>query len=115
MLKRIQETFKKLSKMKVQTSMKIIYLYGGGLAILTILMVLSWGVNWYHSGVPDLNSLISIFKEYTAPAVVTAFTFVSVFCVDIDGDGRPDAAQKQAEKNQPTPPPAIPIRLENKK
>lgn len=115
MLKRIQETFRKLSKMKVQTSMKIIYLYGGGLAILTILMVLSWGMNWYHSGVPDLNSLISIFKEYTAPAVVAAFTFVSVFCVDIDGDGRPDAAQKQAEKNQPTPPPAIPIRLENKK
>ena len=37
--------------MKVQTSMKIIYLYGGGLAILTILMILSWGVNWYHSGV----------------------------------------------------------------
>lgn len=115
MLKRIQETFRKLSKMKVQTSMKIIYLYGGGLAILTILMVLSWGMNWYHSGVPDLNSLISIFKEYTAPAVVAAFTFVSVFSVDIDGDGRPDAAQKQAEKNQPTPPPAIPIRLENKK
>ena len=115
MLKRIQETFKKLSKMKVQTSMKIIYLYGGGLAILTVLMVLSWGVNWYHSGVPDLNSLISIFKEYTAPAVVAAFTFVSVFCVDTDGVGRPDAAQKQAEKNQPTPPPAIPIRLENKK
>ena len=115
MLKRIQETFKKLSKMKVQTSMKIIYLYGGGLAILTILMVLSWGLNWYHSGAPDLNSLISIFKEYTAPAVVAAFTFVSVFCVDTDGDGRPDAAQKQAAKNQPAPLPAIPIRLENKK
>ena len=72
-------------------------------------------MNWYHSSVPDLNSLISIFKEYTAPAVVAAFTFVSVFCVDTDGDGRPDAAQRQAEKNQPTPPPAIPIRLENKK
>ena len=78
MLKRIQETFKKLSKMKVQTSMKIIYLYGGGLAILTILMIFSWGVNWYHSGAPDLNSQISIFKEYTAPAVVAAFTFVSL-------------------------------------
>ena len=115
MLKRIQETFKKLSKMKVQTSMKIIYLYGGGLAILTILMVISWGVNWYYSGAPDLNSLISIFKEYTAPAVVAAFTFVSVFCVDTDGDGRPDAAQNQAEKNQPTSSPVIPIRLENKK
>lgn len=115
MLKRIQETLRKLSKMKLQTSMKIIYLYGGGLAILTILMILSWGVNWYSSGAPDLNSLISIFKEYTAPAVVASFTFVSVFCVDTDGDGRPDAAQRQAEKNQPTPPPAIPIRLENKK
>lgn len=96
MLERIQEMFRKLSKMKVQTSMKIIYLYGSGLAILTILMVMAWGVNWYHSGVPDLNSLISIFKEYTAPAVVAAFTFVSVFCVDKNNDGRPDAAEQKA-------------------
>lgn len=105
MLEPIQETFKKLSKMKAQTSMRIIYLYGGGLAILTILMVISWGVNWYNSGVPDLNSLISIFKEYTAPAVVAAFTFVSVFCVDKNNDGRPDAAELQSKK--PKDPPKI--------
>ena len=78
-------------------------------------MIASWCVNWYHSGSPDVNALIDIFKNYTATQVVAAATFVSVFCVDVDGDGRPDAAQKQAEKNQPTPPPAIPIRLENKK
>lgn len=95
MLKRLQEMFRKLAKKKVQTSMKIIYIYGGGLALLTVLMVLSWAVDWYHTGVPDLNSLVSIFKEYTAPAVVAAFTFVSVFCVDKNHDGRPDAAEQK--------------------
>lgn len=95
MLKRLQEMFSKLAKKKVQTSMKIIYIYGGGLALLTVLMILSWAVDWYHTGVPDLNSLVSIFKEYTAPAVVAAFTFVSVFCVDKNHDGRPDAAEQK--------------------
>lgn len=94
MLKRLQEMFSKLAKKRVQTSMKIIYIYGSGLALLTVLMILSWAVDWYHTGVPDLNSLVSIFKEYTAPAVVAAFTFVSVFCVDKNHDGRPDAAEQ---------------------
>ena len=104
-----------IKRQKIQTSMIIVYCYGGGLALLTLLMITSWAVSWYHSGSPDVNALIDIFKNYTATQVVAAATFVSVFCVDTDGDGRPDAAQKQAEKNKPTPPPAIPIRLENKK
>lgn len=118
MQKLLQGIYSKLlqiKRQKIQTSMIIVYCYGGGLALLTLLMIASWCVNWYHSGSPDVNALIDIFKNYTATQVVAAATFVSVFCVDVDGDGRPDAAQKQAEKNQPTPPPAIPIRLENKK
>lgn len=118
MQKWLQEIYKKFLQIKwqkIQTSMEIIYWYGTGLVVLTLLMIISWGVNWYHTGMPDVNQLLDIFKNYTATQVVAAVTFVSVFFVDIDGDGRPDAAQKQAEKNQPTPPPAIPIRLENKK
>ncbi len=103
-LKRIFRRLTRIRKTKVQTSMKVIYCYGGGLAIMTVLMIGAWLWLWIHTGSPDLKSLVEIFKEYTAPAVVAAFTFVSVFCVDKDGDGRPDAATNQAsetkQKNQ---------------
>lgn len=115
LLQGIYSKILQIKRQKIQTSMIIVYCYGCGLALLTLLMITSWAVGWYHSGSPDVNALIDIFKNYTATQVVAAATFVSVFCVDTDCDGRPDAAQKQAEKNQLTPPPAIPIRLENKK
>ena len=115
LLQGIYSKILQIKRQKIQTSMIIVYCYGGGLALLTLLMITSWAVIWYHSGSPDVNALIDIFKNYTATQVVSAATFVSVFCVDTDGDGRPDAAQKQAEKKQPTPPPALPIRMEDKK
>ena len=115
LLQGIYSKILQIKRQKIQTSMIIVYCYGGGLALLTLLMITSWAVSWYHSGSPDVNALIDIFKIYTATQVVAAATFVSIFWGDIDGDVRPDAAQKQAEKNQPTPPPAIPIRLEDKK
>ncbi len=100
MLEKLKKTWRKLTRIKrakIQTSMKIIYCYGGGLAIMTALMIGAWTWLWIHTGEPDLNALVTIFKEYTAPAVVAAFTFVSVFCVDKNGDGRPDAAASHAE------------------
>lgn len=114
----LQGIYKKLSsvkKKKLQTSMKIIYWYGGLLVILTLLMVVSWLIDWFHAGTPNISSLLDIFKNYTATQVVAAITFISVFCVDTDGDGRPDAAQKQAENNPSVKPAAIPVRLENDK
>lgn len=100
MIDKLKSAWQKLTAIKrarLQTSMKIIYCYGGGLALMTILMIGAWIWQWYHTGEPDMNSLITIFEEYTAPAVVAAFTFVSVFCVDKDKDGRPDAAEYQAD------------------
>lgn len=46
----------------------------------------------------EYNATHQFFKEFTAPAVVGAFTFVSVFCVDKNRDGRPDAAEKEIKK-----------------
>lgn len=95
MLNKIMTHLKKLPSIKtgnIQTSMKIIYCYGGGLSLLTLLMIIGWLSLWYQTGKPDMPTLITIFKEFTAPAVVAAFTFVAIFCVDKDRDGRPDAA-----------------------
>ncbi len=100
MTEKLTQIFRKLKRFRkptVHTSMKIIYWYGGGLAVMTALMIGAWVWLWVETGVPDMATLVTIFKEYTAPAVVAAFTFVSVFCVDKDGDGRPDAAANQSE------------------
>ena len=87
-----------MKRTKIQTSMKIIYCYGGGLAVMTVLLIGAWIYDWYTAGTPDIPTLVNVFKEYTAPAVVAAFTFVSVFCIDKDRDGRPDIAEAKAKE-----------------
>lgn len=81
-----------------KTSMRIVYLYGAGLVCITLLLIAGWLWQWQATGNPDLPVLISIFKEYTAATVVAAVTFLSVFHVDKNGDGRPDAAEIQSKK-----------------
>ena len=66
LLQGIYSKILQIKRQKIQTSMIIVYCYGGGLALLTLLMITSWAVGWYHSGSPDVNALIDIFKIYTA-------------------------------------------------
>lgn len=96
--------FKKLaSKLnRPQTSMVVVYSYGCGLFVLFLLVLFTWFFNWWISGHPDIQTLMMFFRDFTAPAVVAAFSFVAVFCVDKNRDGRPDAAEKQAEAEPQT-------------
>lgn len=80
-----------------QTSMIVVYVYGCGLMVLVLLFLASWGVNSWMDGRPDTQVIMSFFRDFTAPAVVAAFTFVAVFCVDKNHDGRPDAAEGKAK------------------
>lgn len=81
-------------------SMRIVCLYGAGLAIITFLLLWAWLYTWFTSGKPDIPTLLSFFKEYTAPTVVAAVTFLSVFHVDKNRDGRPDIAETKAKENK---------------
>lgn len=85
-------------KGKVRTSMQVVYVYGAGLIILFLMVIAAWVHDFIRTGVANTTLLINFFKEFTAPAVVGAFTFVSVFCVDKNRDGRPDAAEKEIKK-----------------
>lgn len=85
-------------KGRVRTSMQIVYVYGAGLIILFLMVIAAWIHDFIRTGVANTTLLINFFKEFTAPAVVGAFTFVSVFCVDKNHDGRPDAAEKEIKK-----------------
>ena len=85
-------------KGRVRTSMQIVYVYGAGLIVLFLMVIAAWVHDFIRTGVANTTLLINFFKEFTAPAVVGAFTFVSVFCVDKNRDGRPDAAEKEIKK-----------------
>ena len=84
-------------KKRVRASIAIVYIYGIGLVIIFLMFISAWMFDFYRTGHADIQQLITFFKEFTAPAVVGAFTFVSVFCVDKNNDGRSDAAEKEAE------------------
>lgn len=90
---------------EAKSSMSIVWFYGIGLALISALLVGGWVYQWILTGRPDLPILVSYFKEYTAASVVAAVTFLSVFNVDKNNDGRPDAAELQAKK--PKDPPKI--------
>lgn len=95
----IQKVTKKINSFmntKTQTSMKVIYIYGGSLMLLILLNVIGWLVNWSATGMPDIDQLLRITEQLTKPSVVAAVTFVSVFCINKNRDGRPDAAEKLA-------------------
>ena len=90
---------------EAKSSMRIVWFYGIGLALISALLVVGWLYQWMLTGKPDLPLLVSYFKEYTAASVVAAVTFLSVFNVDKNNDGRPDAAELQAKK--PKDPPKV--------
>ena len=96
-----------------KSSMRIVWFYGIGLALISALLVGGWVYQWMLTGYPDLPLLVSYFKEYTAASVVAAVTFLSVFNVDKNNDGRPDAAEIQAKK--PKDPPNVQFPLVPKK
>ena len=85
-----------------KSSMRIVWFYGIGLALISALLVGGWVYQWMLTGQPDLPLLVSYFKEYTAASAVT---FLSVFNVDKNQDGRPDAAELQSK--QPKDPPKV--------
>ncbi len=80
-----------------QSSMAIVYAYGAGLLLINFLFIVGWLGQWVNTGRPDLPLMVSFFREYTAASVVAAVTFLTVFNVDKNGDGRPDAAEVKAE------------------
>lgn len=98
---KITEKIKEIKMTKrgsAKDSMRIVCLYGAGMAIVTILLIAGWVYQWIESGEPDLQALISFFREYTSASVVAAVTFLSVFHVDKNRDGRPDAAELRAKE-----------------
>ena len=83
--------------------MWIIWVYGIGLCVISAFILGAWIVDWYINKKPNIAELLDFFKAFTATQVVAAFTFVSVFMVDKDNDGRPDMAEKDIDEDYRPP------------
>ena len=87
-----------IPKSNAQDSMKIVIAYG----LLIFVIALAFMVSWIYSGIKtgnfDIDIMLRFFSAATAPGPVAAITFLSVFLVDKNGDGRPDAAEDRAEE-----------------
>lgn len=87
-----------IPKSNAQDSMKIVIAYG----LLIFVIALAFMASWIYSGIKtgnfDIDIMLRFFSAATAPGPVAAITFISVFLVDKNGDGRPDAAEDRAEE-----------------
>lgn len=85
-------------KSNAQDSMKIVIAYG----LLIFVIALAFMVSWIYSGIKtgnfDIDIMLRFFSAATAPGPVAAVTFISVFLVDKNEDGRPDAAEQRIEE-----------------
>lgn len=82
----------------VQDSMTIVMAYGVLIFVVAAAFMAAWLYDGIRSGVFDTEILLRFFSAVTAPGPVAAVTFLSVFLVDKNRDGRPDAAEEKAEK-----------------
>lgn len=72
-----------------------------GLVMLVVLLYLAgWCYNTYESGVANLKDLEVLLAILISPQNVAYVTFASVYLADVDGDGMPDAVEKQLEANE---------------
>lgn len=87
-----------IPKSNAQDSMKIVIAYG----LLIFVIALAFMVSWIYSGIKtgnfDIDIMLRFFSATTAPGPVAAVTFISVFLVDKNEDGRPDAAEQRVEE-----------------
>lgn len=81
-----------------QDSMLIVIAYSCLIVLIVLAFMFAWLVSGLKTGIFDMSIMLRFFEAVTAPSVVAAVTFLSVFFVDKNGDGRPDAAEEKAGK-----------------
>lgn len=96
--KAIEKVKEYIPKATVQDSMMIVILYGCLVAIISAAFLVAWIYEGISSGKFDTDMMLRFFSAATAPGPVAAVTFISVFLVDKNGDGRPDAAEQRVEE-----------------
>lgn len=87
-----------IPKSRAQDSMKIVIAYGLLIFVIALAFILAWLYSGFKTGKFDIDIMLRFFSAATAPGPVAAVTFISVFLVDKNEDGRPDAAEQRVEE-----------------
>ena len=89
-----------LPKVKAQDSMLVIIAYGALLGIISAAFLFAWICDGTSSGKFDADIMLRFFTAATGAGPVAAVTFLSVFLVDKNKDGRPDAAEEKSNREE---------------
>lgn len=95
-----QELIERISRGNAQDSMAVIAAYGVLLGVISLSLLFSWFFNGIKTGSFDSAVMLQFFTAATGAGPVAAVTFLSVFFVDKNGDGRPDASENKAEEKK---------------
>ena len=87
-----------IPKTTAQDSMMIVIAYGLLIVIIALAFMGAWLYEGFSTGKFDIDIMLRFFSAATAPGPVAAVTFISVFLVDKNEDGRPDAAEQRVEE-----------------
>lgn len=92
-----------IPKSNAQDSMMIVMAYGLLIVIIALAFMCAWLHEGFSTGKFDTDIMLRFFSAATAPGPVAAVTFLSVFLVDKNKDGRPDAAENRADTSSDRP------------
>ncbi len=82
----------------IKASKMVIFGAFGLVLIVVILYIAGWCFNTYKTGTANLKDLEALLVILVSPQDVAFVTFASVYMVDADGDGMPDAAENKANE-----------------
>lgn len=88
-----------LSPPKNLKASKMVIFGAFGLVMAVVILYLAgWCYNTYKTGAASLKDLEALLVILVSPQNVAFVTFASVYLVDADGDGLPDAAEQKANE-----------------
>lgn len=92
-----------IPKTTAQDSMIIVIAYSFLILLIVLAFMFAWVIAGLKTSIFDMSIMLRFFEAVTAPSVVAAVTFLSVFFIDKNGDGLPDAAEQRAETSSNRP------------
>ena len=82
----------------IKASKMVVFGAFGLVMVVVGLYIAGWCFNTYKTGTANLKDIEALLVILVSPQDVSFVTFASVYTVDSDGDGMPDAAKNKAEE-----------------
>lgn len=98
-LKKVLEwLYERMPRGNTQDSMRVVIAYGVLIAAISAAFFGAWTYNGFAGERFETDEMLRFFSAATSAGPVAAVTFLSVFLVDKNRDGRPDAAEERVDR-----------------